>query len=86
MFIQMFGQTEFLVRHNKMNPVVLCIVFLHGLFGGFGILERKQQKETLQCGTREGGHENKCCLSMLVAMLVGLLPPHLVQIELHNSN
>ncbi len=29
MFIQMFGQTAFLVRHNKMGPVVLYIVFLH---------------------------------------------------------
>lgn len=64
-----------LVRHNKMDPVVLCIVFLHGLFGGFGILERKQLKGTLQCGTREA---SKQVLSVSVSGSVGRsVPPHL---------
>lgn len=67
-----------------MDPVVLCIVFLHGLFGGFGILERKQQKATLQCGSREA---SKQVLSVSVGGNVGrsVAPSLELQIELHNN-
>lgn len=61
---------------------VLC--FFMGYLVDFGILERKQQKATLQCGSREA---SKQVLSVSVGGNVGrsVAPSLELQIELHNN-
>lgn len=61
---------------------VLC--FFMGYLVDFGILKRKQQKATLQCGSREA---SKQVLSVSVGGNIGrsVAPSLELQIELHNN-
>lgn len=62
MFIQMFVRQRFLVRHNKMDLVVSCIVFLHCVIWWLFYFGKQEAESHFKMRTREKRHKNKCCL------------------------